>query len=470
MSRLALGRSVAIAAEALAIFFFAVPAAAQPVNPPDGFAVGEFWFRPRIEVRLRGEYDHHPVTTSGETPVSRTELGVPIEVRHEWAAHERTRLGVAVDRGPVSAAVVVQDARVAGFPSPTQTLENGSSTTAFHAAYVEVHSSELHPSFVRLGQQEVSWGEGRILGVSDWLLVPRSLDAARARWTLRQLDLEALVAVLAPPGNVPLEYSGAAQVGGSQTGTGAQLYGLDTALHLDPLFSAEAMGLARIARTPVPASLTPSDTFLLDARLYGDRTGLSYAAEFAYELGRVAVIGSNRNLAAWAATAHIDWQSGWLWRPKFSLSGSYATGSDGQPSEATHRFDPILPDARTGLGQMGLYAWSNIADAALTITASPLDEMTFSVDYRYVRVADPRGAWFSASLLPVGQNRNNGDAFLGQEVDAFVSYAPLAALTLSAGYGGFFTGPGARAILSGQPDGGPTLLSVAFVQLSVMAP
>jgi len=97
-----------------------------------------------------------------------------------------------------------------------------------------------------------------------------------------------------------------------------------------------------------------------------------------------------------------------------------------------------------------------------------------------VRLADPRDAWFTASLFPVGQNRQNDDALLGHEIDAMISYAPYDdpgrsptggdALMVSAGYGAFITASGARAILSGQPSGDPRILSAAFVQVSAAAP
>jgi hypothetical protein len=464
--------SFRIGSLALACLAQSGPAAAQPASPPDGIAVGDFWFRPRLEARLRGEYYHHPAVTSGDAPVFGTMFGAPRAMNHQWVVHERTRFGLGVERGPLAGAVVLQDARVAGFPTPVGTLGSfGPTTTSFYVAYLEVHTPESHPSFVRAGRQEIAWGEGRLLGVSDWRLAPRSLDAVRARWVVRQFDFEALAAIVAPPGTMPPEQSAqAAPPSAPDSGTGAQLYGIDAKLHLDPLLHFEAMGLARVVRSPYPPALTPSDTFVVDARVFGDRAGLSYAAEFAYELGRFAVAGGHRDIRAWAATAHVDWQSGWLLRPKFSLGGSYATGGDGSRSGATHRFDPILPDARSGLGQMGLYAWSNVADLSLTTTLNPMEDVAIGLGFRHVRLADPGGAWFAASLLPVGQNTQNDASFLGHEIDALVSYAPLDSLILTAGYGAFITGDGARAILWGRPDGGPRLLSAAFVQASLLAP
>jgi hypothetical protein len=140
------------------------------------------------------------------------------------------------------------------------------------------------------------------------------------------------------------------------------------------------------------------------------------------------------------------------------------------PWEATHRFDPILPDARAGVGPMGLYAWTNVVDAAVTGSLTPIEDVTLGLGLRHVRLADPRDAWFAASLLPVGQNPRNEASLLGHELDAFASYTPFESLVVSAGYGAFITGEGARAILSGRPDGGPRVLSAAFVQASLIAP
>jgi hypothetical protein len=457
---------------AFALALRAAVAHAQPAPPPDGIAVGDFWFRPRLELRLRAEYYHHPVSTSGDVPVVGSELDLPFDVKHQWVVLERSRIGLGAEHGPLAAAVVVQDARVAGVPSAAGAVAGtGPTTTSFHVAYVEAHSAETHPSFARVGRQEIAWGDGRLLGTSDWMLVPRSLDAVRARWVVRQFDVEAMAALLAPPGAVPPEASPqVAPSNGLDSGTGAQLYGLQASVHLDPLLHAEITGLGRVVRSPTPAALAPGDTVVVDGRIFGDRAGLRYAAEFAYELGRWAIVGGNRDLRAWAATAHAEWQSGWPMHPKFVVGGSYATGDDANASGTSHRFDPMLPDARAGLGQMGLYAWSNVFDAAASVTLAPIDEVSLAVGYRYVRLADPRGAWFAASLLPVGQNLANDAGFLGQEIDLAASYTPFDALVFTAGYGAFVTGQGARAILSGRTNAGPSLLSAAFVQASFAAP
>jgi Alginate export len=446
---------------------------AQTASPPDGVSVGEFWFRPRVEIRPRAEYYHHPVGTTGiELPVLGSTLTTPQTMSHQWVVSSRSRLGLSVERGFLVGNIVIQDARLAGLPSPAG-VDRGEvfSATSFSSAFIELRSLDASPSWARIGRQEITWGEGRLLGASDWALTPRSLDAARLHLTLRQFDFEALAALLAPPGAVPPEYRMQAEASGGLGGTGAQLYGVDAIGHFDPLLHAEVLGLVRIARDPLTATaLAPSDTFVLDGRIFGDRAGIAYSVEFAYEAGRIAILGGNRQLSAWGTTAHVDWQTSWLWRPKLVLGGSFATGDAGDLTGKLHRFDPVLPDVRSGLGQMGLYGWTNVLDAAFAVILAPAEGLTVALDYRHVRLADARGAWFAASLAAVGQNPNNDSTLLGNEIDAEVTYAPLDALAVSAGYGALITGDGARTILAGSADAGPPLLSAAFLQLRLTAP
>src|SRR5215471_7120277 len=174
-------------------------AAAQPEQPPDGVTIGEFWFRPSFELRVRGEYQHHSVEASaGELAVLGSVLPHVPGPADTGAVHERARLGLSVERGLLSAAIVVQDVRLAGFPSPTRTdRTDPAPATGIHAAFLEVRAPDRAGSYLRVGRQEVTWGDGRLVGVSDWSPVPRALDAARAHLATRSLDVEALASNLA---------------------------------------------------------------------------------------------------------------------------------------------------------------------------------------------------------------------------------------------------------------------------------
>ena len=87
------------------------------------------------------------------------------------------------------------------------------------------------------------------------------------------------------------------------------------------------------------------------------------------------------------------------------------------------------------------------------------------------------GGWLASMLLGVA------GAFLGGLIGrafglytsdvttgGFVMSLIGAIILVTAGYGAFITGDGARAILAGRADQGPHVLSAAFLQVGVVAP
>ena len=130
---------------ALGTLFSVRVASAQTPSGAEGVAVGEWWFRPLLQLRTRGEYWSNPAEVpSGETAVlARVPATLP-PLSREWLVHERSRLGLSVDKGPLSAALVIQDARLWGTPSPTLVDRTGDvATTRIHTAFFDVHTAEL---------------------------------------------------------------------------------------------------------------------------------------------------------------------------------------------------------------------------------------------------------------------------------------------------------------------------------------
>ncbi|MGH7295976.1 MAG: alginate export family protein, partial [Polyangiaceae bacterium] len=150
------------------LFVLAAPrvALAQVAPPaPETLSVGDWKLAPVVEVRMRGEY--------------RKDL----DGKDRGLLTERVRLGVEVSRGAVEGRVVLQDARVWDIGTAGDVLPGPAplALTGVYEAWGEAHTSGAQPSFVRIGRQAITWGEGRLLGASDWSPAGRSLDAVRGR-------------------------------------------------------------------------------------------------------------------------------------------------------------------------------------------------------------------------------------------------------------------------------------------------
>jgi hypothetical protein len=457
-------------------------AAAQAPPLSEAIVIGSWTFRPSAELRVRGELRQNPVTyTSDGTAVLADAYNQTLPVNYgsvpidtQWGLSERARLGMAVDRGPVTAVLVLQDSRVLG------TLAGGFSEgvggvgglgglgglggfaagaygLSMREAYLDVHSQSGRPMFLRVGRQRVVWGDGRLLGESDWGPTPRTLDAARFGFQLGDFDIELMGALLSPPFAQTIAGPAAGETN-TVTWTGAQLYGANIRWHFLPLLNAELTALSRIIRVPGDAPafassvpITPGDTHVLSARLSGDRRGFRYSLEGAYELGRVASYRQNRDISAFAAAARASLETALPGHLTFGAQGSFASGDSGDAGEGTTqtRFDPILPDEFSNHSPMGLYAWSNLLEAGGDLSVTPLDELTISAGYRFAALADPKGRWTTGALTAVGASDANDSRVLGHEIDAGLTITPWEPIQLKAGYGLFLFGDKAKAILSG---------------------
>jgi hypothetical protein len=477
---------------ALALLALSSAASAQATPLPESISIGAWTFRPSLELRLRGEYRQAPFDTGGVTFV-RTgvlddaygknlpeSLASPAaRVENQWLTIERARVGLAVDRGPVTAALTLQDARLlagnGGMFAPQAT------GTGFDLleAYIDVHRTQ-RKLYGRIGRQRIVWGDGRLLGSSEFTQRPRTLDALRIGGSVGRFDLEAFAALI---GVGPFGGAVAAAPGGGATGStstpapivanaGTQLYGARAVYRAAPLLAAELAALGRIVRDPARSDLVRGDTVVLDARLSGDRRGVRYAVEGAYELGRIASYGGNRSLGAFAGAARITWETSLPGHLTFGAEGTYASGDSGSsdPLAKQTRFDPILPDERPVHGRMGLVAWSNSIVAGGDIAARPADVLALDVGYRFVGLAEPHGRWSSASLVPIGASPTNTSRVLGHQIDATVALHVWEPLAIELGYGLFLTGEGAKNILEASGRGRPGAQHFGFLQAVVRAP
>lgn len=472
-------------------------ALAQATPLPESIPIGSFTFRPSVELRVRGEYREAPFDIGGAYFTGSAVLGDAYQSNlpprfdaatymtplypNQWAATSRARIGLGVDRGAVTGQLVLQDSRVfagsnvAGFGI---TQNEGLSSLGLFEGYIDIHSKKRSAWF-RIGRQRIVWGDGRLVGEGDFLQYPRAFDAARLGLSFKRFDVDAFAALIGSTGtSLGGLASGNAGSSASSTSssspaaTGSQLYGLRVAWHATALFNAEIGSIARIVRTPAATDLTPSDTFVLSARLSGDKRGVRYSAEGAYELGRIASYGVNRDLRAFAFAGRGTWETALPWHATFGADVAYASGDDGStdPAAVQTRFDPIAPDKRPGHNLMGLYAWSNSIVAGGDMSVRPADSLGIDVGYRFVGLAEPKGRWTSASLVAIGASPTNESHVLGHQIDAALSFRFWQPVTIDAGYGVLVTGDGAKNILEASGRGRLDAQHFGYLQATLKAP
>lgn len=408
---------------------------------PQSLNIGDWQLTPVVEARIRGEYRNG------------------LDVTGSGLLDERTRLGFDVERDLFEARVVLQDARSLdlGGGSHVTATPGPLAVTGAYEVWGEVHSASSRPSYIRVGRQPITWGEGRLLGLADWSPTGRSLDAVRGRLALGDSAFELLAVALSDPSIATVAAYG-------------ELFGARAEVAFDPRLGLEAYLLARLAQANPAASLDGTvngQTYTGALRAHGDDHGWNWGVEGAYQLGRVYDLAENRN--AWAAAGHISYTFEIQpLRPRVQLATAYASGDSGGP---TYRgFDPLLPDVHVWHGAMDLFGWSNEAEASARLEIVPWAEATAALEYRYARLAQPSGSWVSAYLATVGRDPLNTKGELGHEIDSTFGWSPWETLSMSAGYSLLVLGAGARDVISTAQVGLPGLVHFAYAQAEFRVP
>lgn len=445
--------------------------AQSPPPAKETIAVGDFQLSPLLEVRTRGEYRRDPVDVGGravDSGAAPSPLGA--RVTDAVAFMTRARVGLGAERGAVKAQVTLEDARAWGSSPPTALMDptkTAFGATGAYEAFFEAHTTgPQRPSFLRVGRQAVSWGDGRLLGNADFSPTGRSLDAARARWSAGSWDLEALAAFVDTPRPLGVAFADAA----AQTTTwGAQLYGVDIGWSIDPLLKLEATGFARVvqkgALAPQDGSVfalarSEGETYTAALRVHGDAKGWTYSVTGAAQTGTVNLpVGASdptrrtgERVAGAVAGRVAKTFDGVSWTPTVQAQGGWASGDSGKGSY--NQFDPLLPDVHVHHGLVNAFALSNVIDLGGRLQIAPFRDGKVAVEYRALMLSDSHGEWLNGYLFAVGRAESDGQRDLGHEIDAHIAWRPHPALDLAAGYGALLlTGAGARGVLRAQRRG-----------------
>jgi len=298
-------------------------------------------------------------------------------------------------------------------------------------AFVEIGDSEKG-SGLRVGRQELSYGDERLVGPSTWTNAARSFDAARAtfRYDKFRLDIFASAVVVLRDGEV-----GQVQPGNNLHG----IYGGMTNVipnsviepyvfwRLSPRLKTETGGIGN-----------------LDSKTGGVRwvgklpAGFDYGIEMAIQRGSV---GTDL-VHAWAG----HWLVGHTWatvtaKPRFIVEYNYASGDANAKDGRRGTFDQLYATTHDKYGLADQVGWKNIHHLRSGVEMKPYPKWAVSAKYSAYWLADAYDALYTAASAVVAL-RADGTAgrFVGQELDATTSYTFSKQFHIGGGLGHLFTG------------------------------
>ncbi len=302
-------------------------------------------------------------------------------------------------------------------------------------AFAEIGDMEKGSVALRVGRQELAFGEQRLIGHANWLNTARTFDAARL--TLRRngyrLDAFASSVVNARDG----EWNHHQQ--------GNNLHGLYAgADRLIPNAVLEAYTLWRVA----PWFANPVNEHGTRGKLDSHTTGVrfagklprnvDYGTEMATQMGSLGTDG----IRAWAG----EWRLGYTltrfrYKPHFTTEYNYASG-DANPKDGKRgTFDPLYPTAHDKYGLSDQVGWRNIHHLHVGPDFKVSPKLTLSSNYHSWWLASATDALYAASGAAVARVANGtAGRHVGQELDGQATWQWNKQTQVAGGFAHIFPG------------------------------
>lgn len=343
-----------------------------------------------------------------------------------------------------------------------------------HQAYVTLGNHKEFPLSLKVGRQELSYGDERIIGAFGWNNIGRVFDAAKLRWQNPYFGADFFTSRVVIPDdnnfNMSNDYDwfsgfyAATKLIPKQT-TEFYLLSRNTSAQSPSINGANAPALLKgpsardIYTTGVRIKSTP-----------GELGNWDYTGEFMGQFGHFndpALPTANQSLEHQAfaifAGAGYTWTQA-SYAPRLGLEYNFGSG-DSNPTDGKHEtFENLFPTNHKFYGYMDFLSLQNIHNVRLTSSIKPLPRLTLTGDYHLFWLADTHDSLYTAAgarrggLAPTPGNgygiNPNYDSYVGSEADLVASYSISPQAALEIGYGHFFVGKYVKQSLAAPTLGG----------------
>jgi hypothetical protein len=305
-------------------------------------------------------------------------------------------------------------------------------TMDIRQAYVEFGKPEVPSVLLRVGRQELVFGEMRLIGHLNWTNTARSFDAARLTLQHSKYKVDLFAASV-----VNLREGTANKSSGGNDIHGA--YGSIT--KVVPNATIEPFVFWRLARGTRTEAGLPGKT---DRKVYGTRFVGKLPASFDYNIeaaGQTGSVGTDdiRAVASHAALGYT--LTRFKKKPRVVVEYNYASGDDTPGDGVQQTFDQLYPTGHDKQGLADQVGWKNIHDLRAGVEYKATSKLTVTGFYHSWWLASPRDALYNAAGAAIVKvATGNAGRHVGQEADVQLTYAWNSTMSIGAGYANIFPG------------------------------
>ena len=322
------------------------------------------------------------------------------------------------------------------FGQEGSTIANNSTVSAttdvvdLHQGYIDLTQIAGSAFSLRVGRQELAYGDERLIGVLDWDNKGRNFDAAKLRYEKEKFWIDVFSSYNQRPGSVA---SGAKEVFGGIYGSHkvSQTFTYDV----------YALGLNDTPGTGTDLHLATFGTRLVGTVLESNQ--LDYNAEGAIQTGKT---GGN-SVLAFMGHAAAGYTLDHSLKPRLGLEYNFASGDKSSTSKV-ERFYNLFPTNHNKYGYIDFVGLRNIHDISPSVQIKP-GKGKVELAYHMFLVPQVTDSLFSAAGTALRGGAAGASHLAGHEVDALGQYAFNKNFSVLGGYslfkgGKFFSDTGAN--------------------------
>lgn len=326
-----------------------------------------------------------------------------------------------------------------------------------HQAFVTIGNHKEFPVSLKVGRQELSYGDERLVGAFAWNNIGRVFDTAKLRWQTPWFAAEAFTGKMVLPDDRNFNVWNDYNVFSGLYVTTKEIPKTLT----DIYFFARNDGVGSAAANPgafAPfqvAAPVARDIYTVGTRIRSATNELGnfdYTVEGAYQFGnwKAAANGARLDHRAFAVAANVGYTfADTFGTPRLALEYAFGSGDSNSADGKHETFDQLYPTGHKFEGYMDFASWQNVHDIRSIFQIKPHPQVSLAVEGHLFWLADTADNFYNKGGVARGAGATAGTGFgrnptyspfVGSEIDVVAGYAATKYLSFEGGYGHFFAG------------------------------